>query len=78
MFSQAKVGGVLLLDPSASEEASQEGSALMALMPSSNQVTQLVMQGMWSDEDTKEALELCMGACVQLQGVVRESLLATC
>ncbi len=42
---QARRGGALLLDPDAAEEGQRDASALMALMPSCNEVTQLEMQG---------------------------------
>ena len=38
---------MLLLDPGAAEEARCEGTCIMALMPSCNEVTQLAMQGEW-------------------------------
>ena len=44
---QVKSNGMLLLDPGAAEEARCEGSCIMALMPSCNEVTQLSMQGEW-------------------------------
>jgi hypothetical protein len=36
----------MLLDPATDEEAQREGNVLLALMPSSEQVTQLEIQGM--------------------------------
>ena len=42
---QAKRSGFLLLDPATSEESQSEATCTMALMPSSNEVTQLEMQG---------------------------------
>ncbi len=38
------------------------------------QVTQLVMTGEWSNSSSKEALELCMGGCAQIDSVVRQCL----
>ncbi len=38
------------------------------------QVTQLVMTGEWSTSSSKEALELCMGGCAQIDSVVRQCL----
>ncbi|KAG1662990.1 hypothetical protein FOA52_000561 [Chlamydomonas sp. UWO 241] len=70
-----KVGGRLWLDPSGQEEAQREGDALMALLPASSEITQLAMAGRWGKADTREALELCMGACVQLRGAMRDALM---
>ena len=38
------------------------------------QVTQLVMAGEWSDSQSKEAMELCMGGCAQIDSVARQCL----
>jgi exosome complex component MTR3 len=39
------------------------------------QVTQLVVRGRWPDAELKEALELSMGGCAQLDGAVRQCLI---
>mmetsp|Transcript_27910 Transcript_27910/g.61247 ORF Transcript_27910/g.61247 Transcript_27910/m.61247 type:complete len:235 (+) Transcript_27910:128-832(+) len=71
-----KSTGRLLLDPTRAEEVGQEGGVLLALMPSHNQVTQLVLTGTWSPSESQEALALCMGGCMQLRAAMREALLA--
>lgn len=38
------------------------------------QVTQLVMAGEWSDSQSKEAMELCLGGCAQIDSVARQCL----
>lgn len=38
------------------------------------QVTQLVMAGEWSNSQSKEAMELCMGGCAQIDSVARQCL----
>eukprot|EP00955_Chlamydomonas_euryale_P030630 322561-Chlamydomonas_euryale.AAC.19 len=72
----AKLGDSLLLDPTVTEESQQGGRALLAFMPACNEVTQLNLKGCWSDPDIREALELSMGACLQLRTAMREALLA--
>ena len=42
------------------------------LMPSANEVTQLVAKGAWAAATTTEAMELCMDGCAQLDEIVRE------
>eukprot|EP00877_Chromochloris_zofingiensis_P014209 jgi/Chrzof1/9041/Cz03g33280.t1 len=69
------INGQLLLDPTSVEMARQEGSLLLAMMPSSNEVTQMVMSGSWSSSQTKEALALATAGCSQLKQVMRQTLL---
>lgn len=38
------------------------------------QVTHIVARGQWSDVQFKEAIELCMGGCQQLDGALRQCL----
>ena len=38
------------------------------------QVTQLVVAGEWSDSQSKEAMELCLGGCAQIDSVARQCL----
>lgn len=38
------------------------------------QVTQLVVAGVWSDSQSKEAMELCLGGCAQIDSVARQCL----
>uniref|UniRef100_A0A7S3QKY0 Uncharacterized protein n=1 Tax=Dunaliella tertiolecta TaxID=3047 RepID=A0A7S3QKY0_DUNTE len=70
-----RVNGSLLLDPTSSEEALSDGSLLLALQPSTNEVTQLNMTGTWSAAERRAALELAMGGCAQLKEVMRTTLL---
>lgn len=72
--SVSRVGGQLLLDPTADESYHEDGAVLLAMMPTANLVTQLVMTGEWSNSSSKEALELCMGGCAQIDSVVRQCL----
>ena len=39
-----------------------------------SQVSQLVMCGEWGSSATHEALALCIGACAQLDAVMRDTL----
>jgi ribonuclease PH len=47
----------------------------MALLPSSNEVTQLQMGGVWAGQSSKEALELAMGGCSQMREAMKEALI---
>lgn len=71
---QSLVDGSLMLDPTADEEHREEGSMLLAMLPTSSEVTQLVSRGRWTDQQLKEGLELCMGGCVQLDAAMRQAL----
>lgn len=71
---QSLVEGSLLLDPSAAEEHREEAGLLLALLPGSGELAQLVARGRWDDVQLKEALELAMGGCAQLDGAMRQCL----
>ena len=45
LLLQSRVGGQLLLDPSAGEARRQDGSALLAMMPATNLVRSAVLAG---------------------------------
>lgn len=45
LLLQSRVGGQLLLDPSAGEARWQDGSALLAMMPATNLVRFAVLAG---------------------------------
>ena len=70
-----RVDGQLLLDPSTSEQARADGGLLMALMPSSNEVTQMSVSGGWGGAPCRQAMELAMGGCGQLKEAMRGALL---
>jgi exosome complex component MTR3 len=81
MDMQAQVGGQLLLDPGSEEVAKQEAGLSLALMPTTNQVAQLVSSGAWGGQQQgsaqlQMALELAMGGCAQLDAAARECLRA--
>eukprot|EP00192_Tetraselmis_astigmatica_P018174 CAMPEP_0117658028 /NCGR_PEP_ID=MMETSP0804-20121206/5645_1 /TAXON_ID=1074897 /ORGANISM="Tetraselmis astigmatica, Strain CCMP880" /LENGTH=239 /DNA_ID=CAMNT_0005464521 /DNA_START=123 /DNA_END=839 /DNA_ORIENTATION=+ len=63
--------GELLLDSSQAEEEAEEGSMLLAVMPQRNAVTQVVMQGEWSRQLHRSALDLASSGCTQLDTVMR-------
>lgn len=70
--SVAQIEGELVLDPSNIEEQRADGIMTLGLMPSANEVTQLVAKGAWAAATTTEAMELCMDGCAQLDEIVRE------
>lgn len=72
--SVSRVEGGLLLDPSADETHREDGGLLLALMPTCNEVTQLVSRGQWSSGELKDGLELAMGGCAQLDAAARQCL----
>uniref|UniRef100_A0A7S1X380 Uncharacterized protein n=1 Tax=Tetraselmis chuii TaxID=63592 RepID=A0A7S1X380_9CHLO len=66
------VAGELLLDPSLAEEASEEAGMVLAQMPNVGEVTQFVLQGRWTQEQSSAALDLCKAGCKQLDAAMRE------
>ena len=70
----SKVGGTLLLDPSEQESYREEGGVVLAATGAGGEVAQLVTRGRWTDGELKEALELCLGGCEQLDRAGREVL----
>jgi exosome complex component MTR3 len=68
------VKGRLLLDPSGQEAARQTGGLLLAMMPGRNEVTQLQLEGDFSAAQTKAAVQLAMGGCLQLRQLVHGQL----
>lgn len=71
----SRVKGQLLLDPTLDEAFRQDGSCLLALMPSQKKVTQVVVTGEWSSGSMSALLELAMGGCMQLDTILRQTLL---
>ena len=71
----AKVNGVLIVDPTAHEEAVSTGGLLIAVMPSLNEITQLFQYGEMTQEDINNAIELCIDGCGSVSTIIREALL---
>ncbi|KAM0952981.1 putative ribosomal protein S5 domain 2-type [Dioscorea sansibarensis] len=67
-------GKNLVIDPTAEEEAFQDGSFMVTYMPSRKEVTQLTLTGEWSTAKINEAMELCLDACLKLADVMRSCL----
>ncbi|CAL8463888.1 g3423 [Coccomyxa elongata] len=72
--SVSRVDGHLLLDPTVDEACREDGSALLAMMPSANAVAQVVLRGQWSNAQASEVLQLCMGGCAQIDAYMRQCL----
>lgn len=72
--SVSKLRGVLVLDPTEQETYREDGGVLLAATGMSGEVAQLVTRGKWGDGELKEALELCLGGCGQLDAAAREAL----
>lgn len=47
-FLKSCIGSGLLIDPAAEEEDGQDGSLMVAFMPSRSEITQLTLTGEWS------------------------------
>lgn len=68
------VGKRLLLDPSNTEEELVEARALVAALPLANEVTEVIMDGVWMDETAHAAVQLGLGGCLQLDEAMRACL----
>ena len=72
--SVSKIRGVLVLDPTEQEAYREDGGVMLAATGMTGEVAQLVTRGRWSDRELKEALEVCLGGCAQLDGASRQAL----
>ncbi|XP_072974287.1 exosome complex component RRP41-like [Typha angustifolia] len=68
-------GKNIVIDPTAEEEACQDGSLMLAYMPFLKGVTELTITGEWSTAKTNEAMELCIDACSKLADIMRSCLI---
>eukprot|EP00898_Chlorokybus_atmophyticus_P003166 jgi/Chlat1/3850/Chrsp26S04153 len=68
------VNGQLLLDPTAVEQRCEDGGLLLAMMPVTKQVTQLVLTGNWPEDSASEAIELSQDGCSSLDDIMRQYL----
>ncbi|XP_042476578.1 exosome complex component RRP41-like isoform X1 [Macadamia integrifolia] len=68
------LGKNLVIDPISEEESFQDGSLMIACLPSRNEVTQLTLTGEWSTPKIHEAVELCLDACSKLGEIMRSCL----
>ncbi|KAL7618071.1 hypothetical protein Lser_V15G01764 [Lactuca serriola] len=59
------VGKNLVIDPVSKEENYQDGSLMIACLPSRNEVTQLTITEEWSSPKIHEAMELCLDECTK-------------
>ena len=72
--SVSRVKNTLLLDPSTQERGREEAGVLVAATGVGGEVAQLVTRGVWEDGALKEALELGLGGCAQLDEAARQVL----
>ncbi|KAJ0020902.1 hypothetical protein Pint_32143 [Pistacia integerrima] len=68
------LGKNLLIDPVLEEESYQDGSLMIACMPSRYEVTQLTVTGEWSTSKFNEAMQLCLDASAKLGEIMRSCL----
>uniref|UniRef100_A0A1D1Z1C0 Putative exosome complex exonuclease 1 n=1 Tax=Anthurium amnicola TaxID=1678845 RepID=A0A1D1Z1C0_9ARAE len=71
------IANSLIIDPTMEEEECQDGSLMVACMPSRNEITQLTITGEWSAGRIHEATELCLDACLKLRDIMRACLKET-
>jgi len=69
-------GGGLVVDPTAEEERAAVGGLLVSVMPSLNEITQLVQFGELHQNDITDAIELCLDASSRLYATMRRVLLS--
>jgi len=69
---QGRLNDYLLLDPSEDEEKQQSGNILIALMPSLNQVTQLVQTGEFTAESCVKTIDLCVSGCTVIYEMMKK------
>ncbi|KAH9660688.1 exosome complex component RRP41-like [Citrus sinensis] len=68
------LGKNLLIDPVLEEESYQDGSLMIACMPSRYEVTQLTVTGEWSTPHFNEAMQFCLDASAKLGKIMRSCL----
>ncbi|KAK7262294.1 hypothetical protein RJT34_29860 [Clitoria ternatea] len=61
----------LVIDPILEEENCQDGSLMIACMPSRYEITQLTVTGEWSTPKINEGMQLCLDACAKLAKIMR-------
>lgn len=69
------LGTNIVIDPTSEEESYQDGSLVIACMPSRNELTQLTVTGEWSTPKIHEAMQLCIDACSKLAKIMGSSLI---
>ncbi|KAL6779350.1 hypothetical protein ACKKBG_A11975 [Auxenochlorella protothecoides x Auxenochlorella symbiontica] len=72
--SVSRVQGIQLLDPTAEEEYREEAGLVLSFMPCLNQITSLTSHGVWSKDELRDAVELAMGACEEIDAALRDQL----
>jgi exosome complex component MTR3 len=72
----ARVAGTtLLLDPSAEEINREDGGVMAAVCGKNGSFAATTVRGRWEDDELRDALELCLGGCEQLDAAARKSLI---
>jgi len=73
--SVSVVDSHILLDPSSDEEKSAQADIMVAMMPSANEITQMVQTGEMHHAKAPEAIELCLDGCSKIYQMMRQNLL---
>ncbi|ELR23015.1 3' exoribonuclease family, domain 1 domain containing protein [Acanthamoeba castellanii str. Neff] len=67
----------ILLDPSIAEEKAAQSNLMVAIMPSANEITQMLQTGEIEHTKAPEAIELCLDGCSKIYQMMRQNLLET-
>lgn len=70
-------GDTLLLDPSEEEIEREDAGVMVAVCGKSGGFAAVTARGKWDEAQLREALELCLGGCEQLDGVARKTLIGS-
>ncbi|KAI8582161.1 hypothetical protein K450DRAFT_229310 [Umbelopsis ramanniana AG] len=73
--SIAYVQNKILMDPSALEEESEDGSLVVSYMPSLNEITHILQNGNTESAIANKAVEQCIDACSKIYSVMSTVLL---
>lgn len=74
MAVQARIGDTLLIDPSRDEEQKQQATLVMSMMPALGEITNISCKGTWEGDSLKQAINIGIEGCRQMEGAVRSML----
>ena len=69
--NQKQPHGVLLLDPTTSEERNADGAVTVAHMSTVGEATQVVATGSWDADGLDEAIQLAVSGCARVDQALR-------
>jgi len=71
------VDSSIILDPSGLEEKYEQCNLTLAMMPSVNEITQMLQTGELEHTRAPEAIELCLDGCSKIYALMRQNLIET-